>query len=63
MSKVYVVMAYGGQWEESYYVIDKIFLTRARAEEYREHFLNSPELMSDYGDEFEGLDIEEWDAE
>lgn len=63
MSKVYVVMAYGGQYEESYYVIDKIFQTREKAEAYKKHFLSSPELMNDYGDDFEGLDIEEWNAE
>lgn len=62
MNKVYVVMACGGFWEESYDCILKIFANEHDAEEYREHFLSSPELLADYED-LDSVYISEWDVE
>ena len=50
MNKVYIVMAYGGYYEESCESIVKIFATESDAEAFKELFLNSPELNEDYGD-------------
>lgn len=48
MNKVYVVLACGGDYDESYEAIVKIFADKDKAELFKERFLNSPELNSDY---------------
>lgn len=58
MNKVYIVKARGGDYEESYTDIVKVFSSKADAEAYAEKFLNSPELNEDYPDLYDAYVVE-----
>ena len=62
MNKVYLVYACGGRWEESYDILLKVFDAEFKAEAYKEHFLNSPELLADFED-LDGVYVTAWDVE
>ena len=63
MEKVYVVSAdCGGCFVQPHDCVVKIFADKDKAEAFKEHFVNSPELLKDY-DELNAVYVVEYDVE